>query len=252
MDYFNPQWTEFTGVSFEQIKDWGWTKFIHPDDVEENVRVWQHSIDTGAPFHVEHRFRRADGEYRWHLSRAVPLWDAEDKVVMWVGSNTDIHEQRQTANQLRQYAADLSEADRRKNEFLAMLAHELRNPLAPIRNAVQILRLTGGNAQAVSSASEMLERQIGQMVRLVDDLLDVSRISRGKIELCKEQVELASVVNQAVEAARSLVECMEHELTVTLPPQRRTCTPTQPGSLRWWAIYSTTPASSPLRAVAFR
>jgi len=219
VDYFNPQWTEFTGLSFEQIKDWGWTKFIHPDDVEENVRVWQRSIDTGAPFHFEHRFRRADGEYRWHLSRAVPLWDAEDKVVMWVGSNTDIHEQRQTANQLRQYAADLSEADRRKNEFLAMLAHELRNPLAPIRHAVQILRLTGGDAQAVSAASEMLERQISQMVRLVDDLLDVSRISRGKIELRKEQVELAPIVNQAVEAARLLVECMEHELAVSLPTQ---------------------------------
>ncbi|MDQ3564040.1 MAG: ATP-binding protein [Pseudomonadota bacterium] len=217
--YFNPQWTEFTGLSFEQIRDWGWTQFIHPDDVAENVRVWQQSIDSGEIFSFEHRFRRADGEYRWHISRAMALKDAEGKVLMWVGSNTDIHEQKQTANELRKLAAALSEADRRKNEFLALLAHELRNPLAPIRNAVQVLRLRGGDAAAVKSTSEMLERQIGQMVRLVDDLLDVSRISRGKIELCKEQVELASVVNQAVEAARSLVECMEHELTVALAPQ---------------------------------
>ncbi|MGH6636627.1 MAG: sensor histidine kinase [Gammaproteobacteria bacterium] len=84
----------------------------------------------------------------------------------------------------------LKEADRRKNEFLAMLAHELRNPLAPIRNAVQIMRLTGGDGTAVQSASEMVERQIGQMVRLVGDLLDVSRISRGKIKLRKERIEL--------------------------------------------------------------
>ena len=185
----------------------------------ENVRVWQQSLDTGEPFQFEHRFRRADGEYRWHLSRALPMRDAEGRIVMWIGSNTDIHEQRQTANQLRQLAADLSEADRRKNEFLAMLAHELRNPLAPIRNALQVMRLTGGNGEAVQSASEMMERQVGQMVRLVDDLLDVSRISRGKIELRRERVELASVVHHAVEAARPLCESMEHELTVTLPPQ---------------------------------
>jgi signal transduction histidine kinase/CheY-like chemotaxis protein len=114
----------------------------------------------------------------------------------------------------------LKESDRRKNEFLAMLAHELRNPLAPIRNALQILRLTGGDSKAVRSASEMMERQVGQMVRLVDDLLDVSRISRGKIELRKERIELASVVHHAVEASRSLYKNMNHEMTVTLPPKQ--------------------------------
>ena len=219
VDYFNPQWTEFTGRSFEQIRDWGWTQFIHPDDLAENVRVWQHSIDTGEPFHFEHRFRRADGEYRWHISRALPMRDAQDRIVMWIGSSTDIHEQQQTANKLQQLAADLSEADRRKNEFLAMLAHELRNPLAPIRNALQVMRLTGDNGETVHSAFEMMERQIGQMVRLVDDLLDVSRISRGKIELRKERVELASIVHHAVEVCRPAMECAKHDLSVTLPPQ---------------------------------
>ncbi len=219
VDYFNPQWTEFTGLSFEQIRDWGWTQFIHPEDVEENVRVWQHCIDTGERFDFEHRFRRADGEYRWHVSRAVPLRNAEGKVMMWVGSNTEIHEQKQTAARLRQLAADLSEADRRKNEFLAMLAHELRNPLAPIQNALQVMRLTSGNGEAVRSASEMIERQVGQIVRLVDDLLDVSRMSRGKIELRRGRIELASTVNHAVEAVRPLCNSMNHELTVTLPQQ---------------------------------
>ena len=112
----------------------------------------------------------------------------------------------------------LKESDHRKNEFLAMLAHELRSPLAPIRNALHIMRLAGANGEAVASETEMMERQVGQMVRLVDDLLDVSRISRGKIELRKDRVELASAVNHAVEAARTLVQCMEHDLTVTLPP----------------------------------
>ena len=152
VDYFNPVWMEFTGLSFEQIKGRGWKQFIHPDDVTENVRLWQRSIAAGEPLQFEHRFRRADGEYRWHLGRAQAMRDAEGKVVMWVGSNTDIHEQRQVANKLRQYAADLSESDQRKNEFLAMLAHELRNPLAPIRNALQILRLKDVNGEVVQSA----------------------------------------------------------------------------------------------------
>ncbi len=218
VDYFNPQWTEFTGLPFETIRDWGWTQFIHPDDVAENVRVWKHSIDTGEPFQFEHRFRRADGEYRWHFSRALARRDAEGKLVMWVGGNTDIHDQMQTANQLRQYAADLSEADRHKNEFLAMLAHELRNPLAPMVNAMRIIQIAGGDPQTLRTASEMMERQIGQMVRLVDDLLDVNRISRGTIELRKAPMELASAVAHAVEAVRPQCEALGHDMTVVVPP----------------------------------
>jgi len=113
----------------------------------------------------------------------------------------------------------LREADRRKSEFLAMLAHELRNPLAPIRNALQILRLTPWDGRTGQPTMDMMERQVGQVVRLVDDLLDMSRISRGKIDLRKERVELASVVNHAAEAVRPLCESMNHELTVTLPPK---------------------------------
>jgi signal transduction histidine kinase len=113
----------------------------------------------------------------------------------------------------------LREADRRKDEFLAMLAHELRNPLAAIRNAVQALLQKAGDAQVVRSASEILDRQVRHMVRQVDDLLDVSRISRGKIDLRKERAELAAVVNHAVDTVRPLCDSLHHELTVTLPPK---------------------------------
>jgi CheY-like chemotaxis protein/nitrogen-specific signal transduction histidine kinase len=129
-----------------------------------------------------------------------------------------VTQRKRLEDNLRRVAKDLSEADRHKNEFLAMLAHELRNPLAPISNAVRALRL-GGDARAVHGASEMLERQVGQMVRLVDDLLDMSRITRGKIELRKEHVELAPIINHAVEATRALYKSMNHELTVSLPLQ---------------------------------
>ena len=115
-------------------------------------------------------------------------------------------DRRRVEEELRQVAAELSEADRRKDEFLATLAHELRNPLAPIRNGLQLIRLAGGEAATIEQARTMMERQLTQLVRLVDDLMDVSRISRGKLELRKERVELAAVVNSAVETSRPLIE----------------------------------------------
>ncbi len=118
----------------------------------------------------------------------------------------------------RREAEEALRADgRRKDEFLALLAHELRNPLAPIRHVLQIMRLSGGHGQLLHSAFEIMERQIGHMVRMVDDLLDVSRISRGRIELQVEEIELASVIHQAVEAATPHIANMNHKLTVTLP-----------------------------------
>jgi PAS domain S-box-containing protein len=113
----------------------------------------------------------------------------------------------------------LRAADRRKDEFLAVLAHELRNPLAPMRNGVELLKRAGSRDETIRSTSAMLERQIAQMVRLVDDLLDVSRITRGRTELRKTPIDLATVVNQAVEAARAKIESMGHALTVTTPRQ---------------------------------
>jgi len=110
-------------------------------------------------------------------------------------------------------------ADQRKDEFLATLAHELRNPLAPLRNALEILRTAGGDADTLRSAREMMERQLRQLVRLVNDLLDVSRITTGKMALKKERVELRDVVNSALEAAGPLIEARQHRLTLLLPPR---------------------------------
>jgi PAS domain S-box-containing protein len=114
---------------------------------------------------------------------------------------------------------ELKESDRRKDEFLAMLAHELRNPLAPIRNALQVMKMPGANGAAIEQARQMTERQVRHMVRLVDDLLDVSRIMRGKIELRKERVELAAVIASAVETAQPIVDAQGQELVVAVPPE---------------------------------
>jgi signal transduction histidine kinase/ActR/RegA family two-component response regulator len=120
---------------------------------------------------------------------------------------------------LRAHSERLRDSDRRKDEFLATLAHELRNPLAPIRNALQIIQLAGNSGPAVDQARGMMERQLGQMVRLIDDLLDVSRISRGKFELRRERIELAAAIKSAADTAQPLIDAAGHRLTVSQPPQ---------------------------------
>ncbi len=131
-------------------------------------------------------------------------------------TNASLMESR---DELQRLNAELSEADRRKDEFLAVLAHELRNPLAPIRNAVHYLRLKAAPDPALGNARDIIDRQVRHLVRLVDDLLDVSRISSGKISLQKERVSLALIVTNAVESSRPLIEADNHHLTVTLPTE---------------------------------
>ncbi|MBP6696984.1 MAG: response regulator [Flavobacteriales bacterium] len=167
-------------------------------------------------FSVEHEFEHIGKKTM--LLNARRLIRATDQAPLILLAIEDITERSRLEDELRQIAAAMSEADHRKNEFLALLAHELRNPLAPIRSAVQLMQLTN-DPEANKAATGIVERQVDQMVRLVDDLLDVSRISRGKIELRKQRIDLASIVKQAVEDTRPLVTSMGHELTVTMPPE---------------------------------
>lgn len=149
---------------------------------------------------------------RWYLSRMLPYRTAAQRVDGVVLTLIDITERKRAENRLR-------EADRRKDEFLAMLAHELRNPLAPISSGIEILRRASGEQQTVDRVSAMMARQAQQLIRLVDDLLEVSRISGGKLRLHKQPVPLKSIIHDAITAARPLLDSLTHDLTVTEPPQ---------------------------------
>jgi len=207
------------GYTAEQAVGRHISLIIPSDRISEEDRIVA-SLKAGERIdHFETERMRADGSRILVSLTISPLRDDDGRVVGASKIVRDVTERKRAEDDLRRLAADLSEADRRKNEFLAMLAHELRNPLAPIANAARVLRLGGRDAEAVRSASEMLERQVGQMSRLVDDLLDMSRITRGRIELRPRRIELGPVIQQAVETVRAHYRNMKHELTVTLPPR---------------------------------
>jgi PAS domain S-box-containing protein len=167
---------------------------------------------AGAEWSGEYEDYRKDGSRVWIDARVGPVTDAAGRVTGVLGLAHDITD-RKRAEQA------LLEADRRKDEFLALLAHELRNPLAPLRNGLQVMRLAAGDANAISEVRRMMDRQLSHMVRLIDDLLDVSRISRNKMELRRTRVLLADVIRSAVETARPLLDSAGHDFTVSLPPE---------------------------------
>jgi signal transduction histidine kinase/ActR/RegA family two-component response regulator len=157
-------------------------------------------------------------EFMQQTARILPLVDAA-AVCGTVTLVEDVTERVAYESELRDRLEALREADRRKDEFLAMLAHELRNPLAPISNAVHLLRMVRPADPMLVNGYNMIERQVTHLVRLVDDLLDVSRVSRGKITLQKMGLDLAAVVQQAVETSRPQIDARRHQLTVRLPPE---------------------------------
>jgi two-component system, chemotaxis family, CheB/CheR fusion protein len=193
---------------------------IIPPELRDEERAILSRLRRGERIEHFETIRISKHARRIDISLTIsPVRDSAGRIVGASKVARDITERKRAEDALRQLAAELSEADRRKNEFLAMLAHELRNPLAPIRNALQIVQLSADNGEAVRSASEMMDRQVRQLVRLVDDLLDVSRISRGKIDLRREPIELAPIIQQAIETCRPAIETSKHNLTVELPPQ---------------------------------
>lgn len=208
-DYLSPQWVDYTGLPAAQNLGFGWADCVHPDDRAAIVEVWQGVVEQGTMLDVAYRLRRRDGVYRWFRTRAVPLHGEDGRIEKWFGTNTDIDEAKRAEEALRT-------ADRRKDEFLAMLGHELRNPLSAIVNAVTLWKNTPGDANTAAMTHEVIERQTVNLTRLVDDLLDVVRITEGKIELRKVPVELDMIVARAVEAVRPLIEERRHEINLSL------------------------------------
>jgi len=218
INWYNRRWYDYTGTTLEEMQGWGWKKVQDPDHVDRVVQRIQRSWDTGEPWEDTFPLRGKDGSYRWFLSRALPIRDEHGDVVRWFGTHTDVTEQREMANKITQQAEQLAGESRRKDEFLAMLSHELRNPLAPIRSAVDLLRMQErGNQNAIQQkAREIIERQVANLTKLVGDLLEVSRVVSGRIHLDLTTLDLSQVVKHAVETATPLINQHKHELVLHL------------------------------------
>lgn len=207
-----PSWAALTGQSIEEYQGYGWSRAIHPDDAQPTLDAWNGAVAKRVPFKFEHRVRRHDGVWRTFSVRAIPILDERGEIREWVGVHTDITEERVAL-------ASLKEADQRKNEFLATLAHELRNPVAPIRHAIAILDKEQVAEEQQRWSRGVIARQVNHMARLLDDLLDSARITRGELLLQPAPVELKSVVTEALDVARPIIERKGHALEVILPEQ---------------------------------
>jgi signal transduction histidine kinase/ActR/RegA family two-component response regulator len=181
-------------------------QYIHPEDQARVTSVIQEAIHNQSTFELEHRVRRLDGSLGWTFSRAIPLRDLSGEIIEWFGAASDITVRKQAEEALRRANLDLAQADLRKNEFLAVLSHELRNPLAPITNSIFILERAEPGSDDATRALAVIDRQARQLSRLVDDLLDLTRISRGKFELQLHRVELNQLVRRTLDDQRSLFE----------------------------------------------
>lgn len=185
-------------------------KYIHPADQLHVRKVIDEPIRTKSVFQLEHRVRRADGSWGWTLSRAVPIMDGAGEIIEWFGAASDI-----TAT--RRQTEDLVRADQEKTAFLATLSHELRNPLAAIQSSADVL--VGSLNADGAAAYQVLQRQVGHLTRLVDDLLEVSRITRNRIELRRERLSFLEVLEQALAMTQPRIAQNRQQLIVTVPPE---------------------------------
>ena len=215
LERFNSQWEAYTGQPEALALVYGWSQALHPEDAHALWETWRAAREAGSEWHAEHRLRGADGTWRWFLTRAVPQLDNAGRVLRWFGTTSDIEEARRTS-------LALQVADRQKDEFLATLAHELRNPLAPIRTAVHLLSLPSAPDSVRTRAVEIVGRQVSHMSRLLDDLIDIARITQRRLVLKPEWVPVQQLVDTAMEAAAPLAEAKRHVLSAHVAePQRR-------------------------------
>ena len=214
----SPDWThmyELDGRGFlkttARMGEYRIEEYVHPDDLARAREAIAEAIRDKTVFALEHRVLRADRSPGWTYSRAVPMLDANGEIDEWIGTASDITERKLAEEKLK-------ETDRRKDEFLAMLAHELRNPLAPISSAAQLLRMEGLDKPRVQQTSDIIVRQVGHMTSLVDDLLDVSRVTRGLVELDNAALDVREIVTEAVEQSMPLMQARAQHLALDLAP----------------------------------
>ncbi|HEY9772033.1 MAG TPA: PAS domain-containing protein [Coleofasciculaceae cyanobacterium] len=218
IDYINRRCQQYTGVSLEQIQQYGWASVVHPDDLYNLKGQWIEAIRLGQKCDLEVRLRKADGSYCWFLSRARPLRNEEGTIIKWYGTNTSIVRIKELEEELRQQTEDLIRANQLKDEFLAIVSHELRTPLNPILGWSQLLASGRLNAEKTAVGIETIERNAKLQSQLIEDLLDVSRILRGKLNLKKTPLNLEAVIRSALQTIQLTAEAKSIQVETVFEP----------------------------------
>ncbi len=203
--WFNKRWYEYTGTVPDQMIGWGWLSVY---DAAERCKVqesWQAAIAKGQPWEEILPLRRHDGRLFWHLARAAPLRNSSGEILTWFGTSTDISERLEIERALQ-------EADQHKNHFLAAVAHELRNPLAALNNSLILWSLVENDKTETQELRAAMTRQVKQMHRMIEDLLDVARISHGKVSLVPRPLNLNEVISGAIDTVRPLIDSYRQQL----------------------------------------
>lgn len=207
--YASPSFLELVGITQEQCSKYGWGDVLHPDEAQETLEAWKACVRTGGFWEREHRYRGRDGRWHWVLARGVPIKGEDGEILCWAGINLDIQALKEAERVLR-------ESDARKDEFIAVLAHELRNPLAPLTTSLELLA-EDPSSDVIGSVLPVMQRQVANMARIVDDLNEANRFNRGAIELQLVAVELAQLVRSAVDTVTPAIKRRGHTLELALP-----------------------------------
>ena len=223
--WFNKPWLEFTGRTMELEISRDWSEAIHPDDVERCVKNYNDCFDKRETYSMEYRLRRADGEYRWILDNGVPRFTSKNEFLGYIGSCTDIHERKQAETENVRLLEDAKQAraqaeiqSRLKDEFVGTVSHELRTPLNAILGWTQMLRSGMIEQTQHNRAIEVIERNARSQAQLIEDLLDITRITTGKLRLNMQPVNLAQVIEAAIDTVRPAADAKEIEIRKAFKP----------------------------------
>lgn len=227
IDHINSKWSEYTGLKVRSLQDKAWNDIVHPDDILATLNAWEHALTTNEPLLVEHRLRRHDGMYRWHLSQASAMQTPKDEGAIWFGTSTDIHdsrlarlrEERLTARtkSLAKERKKLLTLNEAKDEFISLASHQLRTPATAVKQYLSMI-LDGYTGEISQDVRNMLERantSNDRQIDIVDDLLEVARVDAGKVSLNKVEANLVPLVQEVINEYSALLEDRSQTASLT-------------------------------------
>jgi two-component system CheB/CheR fusion protein len=212
--FYNQRWYTYTGLSHEETEGWGWKDVVHPEDLPLTIERYKAALETGGIFEVENRYKKADGTYRWHLNRGIPLKNEHGEILFWVGTATDIEQQKQEMD--------------KKDEFIGIASHELKTPLTSLKGYLQIMSIYRKEdiPATIKQYIDKANISINKLHHLINDLLDVSKIQAGRLTYLLTDVNLANMIATGVENATHIYpgfhfeHDIEPELMVHGNPER--------------------------------